>query len=170
MARDEQVVAGQREKTFSLDIPLFLGYYLSMHSDKERQNEVRDKDLIAIDPEIVKTLQTTAPSDELIAVVAETFHVLGDPTRLKILYLLKAHACCVRDLAILIGVTESAISHQLRLLKDRHLVKQRREGTTIYYSLSDHHLGPLFQEAEYHADHVYHDLPDHPYPESERTT
>jgi DNA-binding transcriptional ArsR family regulator len=138
-----------------------------MYSDSERQNKRADKSLTAIDPEIVSALQTASPSDELIAIVAETFHVLGDPTRLKILYLLRAHACCVRDLAILIGVTESAISHQLRLLKDRRLVKQRREGTTIYYSLSDHHLGPLFQEAEYHADHVFRDLPDHPYPASE---
>src|SRR3979411_2814043 len=71
---------------------------------------------------------------------------------------------CVRDLAILTSVSESAISHHMRLLKERWIVTQQREGTMIYYSLSDHHLGPLFQEAEYHADHVYRDLPDHPYP------
>jgi ArsR family transcriptional regulator len=109
-------------------------------------------------------VQTTLPSDELIAFIAETFHILGDPTRLKILYVLKGQECCVRDLAILTGVSESAISHQMRLLKDRHIVKQRRRATTIYYSLSDHHLAPLFQEAEYHADHAQHGLPDHPYP------
>ena len=138
-------------------------YYLSMYSDKERTNKEPAKNLTAIDPEGVRELQATAPSDELMTVLAETFHVLGDPTRLKILYLLRKRACCVRDLAILVGVSESAISHQLRLLKDRYLVTHRREGTTIYYALSNHHLGPLFQEAEYHADHVYHDLSDHPY-------
>ena len=120
--------------------------------------------LTAIDPDGVKELQTAAPTDALVAILAETFHVLGDPTRLKILYLLRKRSCCVRDLAILVGISESAISHQLRLLKDRHLVTHRREGTIIYYSLSDHHLGPLFQEAEYHADHVAQALPDHPYP------
>jgi DNA-binding transcriptional ArsR family regulator len=141
-----------------------------MYSDKELTNKESVKSLTAIDPDGVKELQATAPTDELIAVLAETFHVLGDPTRLKILYLLMKRPCCVRDLAILVGVSESAISHQLRLLKDRHLVKSRREGTTIYYSLSDHHLAPLFQEAEYHADHVYHNLPDHPYPEQKGTS
>lgn len=119
-------------------------------------------DLAPIDAEAVAALRTAAPLDELIALVAGTFHVLGDPTRLKILYLLLNRPCCVRDLAILVGVSESAISHQMRLLKDRQLVKTRREGTTIYYSLADHHLAPLFREAESHADHVYHNLPDHP--------
>ena len=135
-----------------------------MYSEKEPPQAKPGKNLTAIDPDIVKELQTAAPADELITVLAEMFHVLGDPTRLKILYLLSKRSCCVRDLAILVGISESAISHQLRLLKDRHLVTHRREGTIMYYSLSDHHLGPLFQEAEYHADHVYHDLADHPYP------
>lgn len=117
-----------------------------------------------IDPDGVAELQASAPSDELIAMVAATFQALGDPTRLKILYALLKRSCCVRDLAILAGVSESAVSHQLRLLKDRRLVKQRREGTTIYYSLDDNHLAVLFREAEYHADHVYHNLPNHPYP------
>ncbi len=135
-----------------------------MHSDNTLQNEETARELTAIEPNVVEELRTTAPSNELITLVADMFHLLGDSTRLKILYLLMRHACCVRDLAILVGVSESAISHQLRLLKDRRLVNARREGTTIYYSLADHHLGPLFREAEYHADHVFQDLPDHPYP------
>jgi DNA-binding transcriptional ArsR family regulator len=144
-----------------------------MYSDNERKNRETSKGLVAIDPEVVNELRTMAPADTLISSVAEMFHVLGDPTRLKILYMLMQHSCCVRDLAILTGVSESAISHQLKLLKDRRLVKQQREGTTIYYSLNDHHLGPLFQEAEYHVDHVNHinhaddmnhDLHDHTYP------
>src|SRR5712692_3919392 len=107
---------------------------------------------LPIDPEKVAELQASAPSDELIALVAGTFQALGDPTRLKILYALSKYSCCVRDLAILVGVSESGVSHQLRLLKDRRLVLPRREGTTIYYSLNDNHLAVLFQEAEYHAD------------------
>ncbi len=128
-----------------------------MYSDSEQKS----RELIAIEPEIVEELRATAPADELVTLVAEMFHVLGDPTRLKMLYLLRQHACCVRDLAILVGVSESAISHQLKLLKDRQLVKARREGTTMYYSLADHHLGPLFREAESHAKHIAQNLPDH---------
>lgn len=135
-----------------------------MYSDKEEKNEEISKELSPIHPEVVDELRATVAPDELITVIAETFHVLGDPTRLKILYLLKKHPCCVRDLAILTNVSESAISHHMRILKDRRIVTQRREGTIIYYSLSDHHLAPLFQEAEYHADHVYRDIPDHTYP------
>jgi DNA-binding transcriptional ArsR family regulator len=119
---------------------------------------------LPIDPEKVAALQATAPSEELIALVAGTFQALGDPTRLKILYALSQQSCCVRDLAILVGISESGVSHQLRLLRDRRLVKQRRSGTTIYYALADSHLAVLFREAEYHADHVFQDLADHPYP------
>jgi DNA-binding transcriptional ArsR family regulator len=119
---------------------------------------------LPIDPEKVAALQASAPSEELIALVAGTFQALGDPTRLKLLYALSKDSCCVRDLALLVGISESGVSHQLRLLKDRRLVKQRREGTTMYYALNDAHLAVLFREAEYHADHVSQDLPDHPYP------
>ncbi|MEO9028946.1 MAG: metalloregulator ArsR/SmtB family transcription factor [Ktedonobacteraceae bacterium] len=118
----------------------------------------------AIDPETVKLIQASGPSETLLNLVAETFQALGDLTRLKILYALVKSEVCVRDLAILVGVSESAISHQLRTLRDRRLVTQRRKGNIIYYSLSDHHLATLFLEAEYHADHVYHNAPDHPYP------
>ncbi|MBA2395691.1 MAG: winged helix-turn-helix transcriptional regulator [Ktedonobacteraceae bacterium] len=97
------------------------------------------------------------------AVVVSTFQALADPTRLKILYALTKQTCCVRDLAILVGVSESAVSHQLRLLRDRHLVRQKRAGNVIYYSLDDGHLAVLFREAEHHADHVYQGIPDHPY-------
>jgi len=135
-----------------------------MYSDNDQTHQHSHSEPSPIDPEGVAQLRASAPSEELIAVVSGTFQVLGDPTRLKILYALTKRSCCVRDLAILVGVTESAVSHQLRHLKDRRLVKQRREGTTIYYSLNDQHLVVLFREAEYHADHVYRDLPDHPYP------
>ncbi|GHO60769.1 hypothetical protein KSB_92440 [Ktedonobacter robiniae] len=91
------------------------------------------------------------------------FQALGDSTRLQILYALMHHTLCVRDLAILVGVSESAVSHQLRLLRDRRLVRQCRSGNIIYYSLDDEHLAVLFREAEYHADHVYQNLPPHPY-------
>jgi DNA-binding transcriptional ArsR family regulator len=71
-------------------------------------------------------------------------------------------ACC--DLAILVGISESGVSHQLRFLRDRRLVKPRREGNIIYYVVDDHHVAALFQEADYHIDQVRQGLGDHPYP------
>lgn len=105
------------------------------------------------------------PSDELLTVVVEAFQALGDPTRARILYALGAGPLCVRDLAILVGISESGVSHQLRLLKDRRVVRPRRAGNVIYYSVDDQHVAALIREAEYHADHVRQGLPDHiPYP------
>jgi DNA-binding transcriptional ArsR family regulator len=121
--------------------------------------------LNAIDPETVRLIQSSGPSETLLNLVVETFQALADSTRLKILYTLVKSEVCVRDLAILVGVSESAISHQLRILRDRRLVTQRREGNVIYYSLNDNHLAALFQEAEYHADHVHQGIADHPYPQ-----
>lgn len=120
--------------------------------------------LNAIEPETVRLIQSSGPSEALLNLVTETFQALADATRLRILYALVKSEVCVRDLAILVGVSESAISHQLRILRDRRLVIQRRKGNIIYYSLNDNHLAVLFQEAEYHADHVHQGIPDHPYP------
>lgn len=118
----------------------------------------------AINPQAVAEAATGIPAEELLVVIVETFQALADPTRVRILYALAKRSLCVRDLALVVGVSESAVSHQLRLLKGRRLVKPRREGSTIYYSLDDHHVGALFREAEYHADHVRQGIPDHTYP------
>jgi len=67
------------------------------------------------------------------------------------------------DLALLVGLSESAVSHQLPFLRDRRLVKPRGQGTVISYTLDDHHVAALFKQAEYHADHIRHGLPDHAY-------
>jgi DNA-binding transcriptional ArsR family regulator len=118
----------------------------------------------AIDPEAVAAARAVLPPDGQLAIVVEMFGALADPTRARILYALATGELCVRDLALLVGVTESAVSHQLRLLRDRRLVRARRAGTTMYYALDNHHLPVLFREAEYHADHVRQGLADHPYP------
>jgi DNA-binding transcriptional ArsR family regulator len=116
-----------------------------------------------IDPEAVAAVQAAAPPDDLLDLVVAAFQGLADPTRARILYALVQRPLCVRDLAIVAGVSESAVSHQLRLLRDRRLVRTRREGNVIYYAVDDHHVAALFREAEYHADHVRRQLPDHPY-------
>lgn len=120
--------------------------------------------LTPIDPEAVAVVCEEAPSDEFLRLVVEVFQALADPTRAKMLYALIRRSLCVRDLAIVVGVSESAVSHQLRLLRGWRLVKSKREGNMIYYSVDDHHVAVLFREAEYHVDHVRQGLSDHPYP------
>jgi len=119
---------------------------------------------IAINPEAVAEALPAIPSPELLLLVVETFRALANPTRVRILYALVRGPLCVRDLSILAGVSESAISHQLRYLRLQQLVKPARDGNVIYYTLNDPHVVALFKEAEYHADHAYRGLDDHPYP------
>jgi ArsR family transcriptional regulator, lead/cadmium/zinc/bismuth-responsive transcriptional repressor len=120
--------------------------------------------LTAIDPEALAAAREAVPHEEVLAGVVAAFRALADPTRARILYGLTRGPLCVRDLALLVGISESAISHQLRCLREQHLVKPDRRGNVIAYALDDHHIGALFGEAEYHADHVRQHLPDHPYP------
>ena len=120
--------------------------------------------LIAIDAEAVEAARAAALPETHLLLIVETFQALADLTRARILYALTQRPLCVRDLAILVEVSESAVSHQLRFLRDRRLVKPRREGNIIYYTVDDHHVATLFKEADYHIDHVRQGFPDHPYP------
>lgn len=119
---------------------------------------------IPIDAAALALARDVVPNDDILAGVVGTFRALADPTRVRILYALARGPLFVRDLALLVGVSESAVSHQLRFLRERSLVKPHRRGNAIAYSLDDHHVGALFREAEYHADHVRRGLADHPYP------
>lgn len=114
-----------------------------------------------INQEALSLARASLPTDELLTVVVQTFGALADPTRARILFALRSGELCVRDLALAVGVSESAISHQLRLLRDRRLVRSRRDGTTIYYTVDGHHLAVLLREADYHAEHLQHDSPEH---------
>ena len=107
-----------------------------------------------VDPLAVAAARAVLPTDRQLTIVVELFDALADPTRARILYALTTGELCVRDLALIAEISESAVSHQLRLLRDRRLVRSRRAGTTIFYTLDNHHLPVLFREAESHADHV----------------
>jgi ArsR family transcriptional regulator, lead/cadmium/zinc/bismuth-responsive transcriptional repressor len=120
--------------------------------------------LVPIDGATVAKVRASLPPAALEQLVVATFQTLADATRVRILYALTRQPLCVRDLAVLAGVSESAISHQLRLLRERRLVKRQRDGNLIMYAVDDCHVAALFREAEYHADHVRQNLPDHPYP------
>jgi DNA-binding transcriptional ArsR family regulator len=125
---------------------------------------MRDK-TVGRDSAGVKAAQSAIPSDEMLTVVVDAFQALADPTRARILYALGTGPLCVGDIAQAAGVSESAASHQLRFLRDRRIVKPRRERNLVFYSVDDQHVAALLREAEYHADHVRQGLPDHiPYP------
>lgn len=103
-----------------------------------------------INQEKVEKARKTLPKEREIRDLAETFKVLGDPTRIQILLALATDELCVCDLAALIGVTVSAISHQLRMLKNLKLVTYRKDGKIVFYSLDDAHVENLLNEALTH--------------------
>jgi len=90
------------------------------------------------------------PHEESLYDLAEIFKVFGDTTRIKILYALFASEMCVCDIAVLLNMTQSAISHQLRVLKQARLVKYRKEGKIVYYSLDDDHIKQIFDQGLIH--------------------
>ncbi len=83
--------------------------------------------------------------------LAELFKVFGDPTRIRILYILSVEELCVQDIADRLSMTQSAISHQLRVLKQMSLVKFRRDGKTIFYSLADSHVATIMNQGLEHV-------------------
>ena len=94
--------------------------------------------------------QTLMPAEHT-RLLAETFRVLGDITRVRILDALSTGELCVCDLAALLGLSESAVSHQLRLLRGMRLVRSRREGRMVFYTLDDQHIVALFAQALEHV-------------------
>jgi DNA-binding transcriptional ArsR family regulator len=106
-----------------------------------------------INPETVAFVQKRTLPDKTIERVSRLFSALSDPTRLKLLHALSVtEELCVCDLAVLAELSVSAVSHQLRLLRDRDLVQARREGRMVYYSLADDHVSTLMNTGVEHAD------------------
>ncbi len=99
----------------------------------------------------VQSALKALPDNETILRLTETFKVLGDPTRLKILLALAKEELCVCDCAALLGMTESAISHQLRLLKNLRLVEYTKKGRMVYFRLDDEHIEDLLRFATCHV-------------------
>ncbi len=105
-----------------------------------------------VDQARVDSVRKRLKPDAVFFSLAETFRVLGDPTRTKILFALAQEELCVCDLSNLLGLSQSATSHQLRILRNLRLVKYRREGRIVYYSLDDHHIETLFAEGLKHVE------------------
>lgn len=108
-----------------------------------------------VDLEKVNKIKKIMPSDDLLFDIAEVFKVLGDTTRMKIISALLESELCVGDIAEITNSTQSAISHQLRVLKQAKLVKFRREGKAAYYSLDDEHISTLYEIAKKHIEEGY---------------
>jgi DNA-binding transcriptional ArsR family regulator len=109
------------------------------------------EEMTYIDAAGVRTASIAMPSDRMVRALAETFGALSDPTRVRIISVLAGQELCVFDLARLLGLTGSAISHQLRLLRGQRLVKYRKQGKIAYYSLDDDHIRNLMDECVKHV-------------------
>ncbi len=102
--------------------------------------------------DIVKQVERVMPDEQQLIDLSEFFRVFGDSTRIKILYALSQSELCVCDIATLLQMGQSAISHQLRILKQMRLVNFRREGKTVFYSLADSHIQTILSQGMEHVE------------------
>ena len=101
--------------------------------------------------DVVNAVRTRMPDDDILLDLADVFKVFSDSTRVKILSALLHAEMCVCDISVLLGMTKSSISHQLRILKQAKLVKYRRDGKVVYYSLDDDHVKSIFDQGLTHV-------------------
>lgn len=113
--------------------------------------DVERCEFLHVHQDIVEAVQQQMPEEERLYDLAELYKVFGDSTRIKILYVLFEAEMCVCDIAQLLNMSQSAISHQLRVLKQSRLVKYRRDGKTVFYSLADDHVRAILGQG---MDHV----------------
>ncbi|NLO09435.1 MAG: winged helix-turn-helix transcriptional regulator [Clostridiales bacterium] len=109
-------------------------------------------DCEVIHDDVVNSVRKKMPEEETLYDLAELFKVFGDSTRIRILWALDEAEMCVCDIAYLLNMTQSAISHQLRVLKQAKLVRNRREGKVVYYSLDDEHVKMIFDQGLVHIN------------------
>lgn len=122
-----------------------------MGSPAVKRGATTEEKFVYIDAASVRSARTDMPGDRMVKALAETFRALSDPTRVRIISVLAGQELCVFDLSRLLGLTGSAVSHQLRLLRGQRLVKYRKEGKVAYYSLDDDHIRNLMEECIKHV-------------------
>lgn len=118
--------------------------------DEEKETPICEDE--TVHGEVVGALLQRMPADEILYDLAELYKVFGDCTRIKILYVLFEAELCVCDIARLTSMSQSAISHQLRVLRAKRLVKYRREGKTVFYSLADSHVKTIIYQGMEHIE------------------
>lgn len=109
-------------------------------------------DFIHAHEAVVEKVRQKLPGEDTLYDLTELFRIFGDSTRIRILYVLFEEEMCVCDIAALLGMTQSAISHQLRALKNARLVKSRRDGKTVFYSLADDHVKTIIDQGLEHVN------------------
>ena len=138
----------QRKKTNIRTISYKKGYFM-----KENINEqIECCDCNEIHEDLLKIVNDTMPEETELYDLAELFKVFGDSTRIRILFVLFEAEVCVCDLAKVLNMTQSAISHQLRILKQNKLVNSRREGKSVFYSLADGHVRTIIAQGREHIE------------------
>lgn len=113
-------------------------------------NKVEDCKCNVIHKDVIEKVRENIPKEEVLYDLAEFFKVFGDSTRIRIICALFEAEMCVCDLSALLGVSQSAVSHQLRTLKSARLVRYRKDGKVVYYSLDDEHIKNIFDEGLSH--------------------
>jgi ArsR family transcriptional regulator len=114
-------------------------------------DELPECELLHVHMDTVKKITGMMPDEERLSDLAELYRIFGDPTRIKILYALFEAELCVCDISTVIGMSMSAVSHQLRILKQARLVKFRRAGKSVYYSLADDHVRSILGQGMEHV-------------------
>ena len=114
-------------------------------------NDVEHCDFIHAHEELIQSVRKRMPDEDALSDLAELYRVFGDSTRIRILYVLLEAEMCVCDIALLLGMSQSAISHQLRVLKQSKLVGNRRDGKTVFYSLADDHVRSIIRQGMEHV-------------------
>ncbi len=112
----------------------------------------KEKEEKVINLEAAEKISESMPDDEYLYDLSELFRIFGDSTRIKILFALFDDELCVGDIASILNLSQSSVSHQLRILKDNKLVKFRREGKSIFYSLDDDHVRSILQLGMEHVE------------------
>lgn len=115
-----------------------------------QDGEIDQCDFICVHENVVNQVLKFMPKDQQLMDLADFFKIFGDPTRVRILYVLSQSQMCVCDIANLLQMGQSAISHQLRILKQMRLVKFKREGKTVFYSLADGHIETILAQGMEH--------------------
>ena len=105
-----------------------------------------------VNPDLADAVKKNMPDDEYLYDLSELFRIFGDSTRIKILYSLFDSELCVGDIAAILNLSQSSVSHQLRILKDSKLVKFRRDGKSIFYSLDDDHVRSILNLGMEHLE------------------
>ena len=114
--------------------------------------EIERCGFLCVHEDAVEQVLSEMPGDETLYDLAELFKVFGDSTRVKLLYALFEAELCVCDISKLLGLTQSAVSHQLRVLKNSRLVKFRKDGKTVFYSLADDHVRKIIAQGMEHVN------------------